>query len=143
MTGTRTTLVKDRVTAVLARHFEAGAFYVVEATGGTAAFVTGKDDRARLGQFTATLREAGLVVADHAPQGHLYVFETGPAHAVAMAREIAGSCRAGYAVHVREHGPDGAEPAEKFDTSQGGGFTVEREGHLYDVTVVPREQARP
>jgi hypothetical protein len=130
--------VKGRVTAVLAHHFEDAAFLVARVTGGTAAIVTTDGDRERLAQYAATLRESGFIVADHSERGQLYVREHGPAHGLAMAREIAGICRSGYGEHVRAHGPDGGAVGDLASAAQGGRFIVEREGCLCDVVVTPR-----
>jgi hypothetical protein len=130
--------VKDRVNAVLACHFEDAAFLAAGVTGGTAAIVTTDGDWERLAQYAATLRESGFIVADHSERGQLYVREHGPAHGLAMAREIAGICRSGYSEHVRAHGPDGGAVGDLASAAQGGRFTVEREGCQYDLIVVPR-----
>jgi hypothetical protein len=141
MNDTTTAAVMDRVTTVLARHFEAGTFSIAGATGGTAAFVTAGTHRERLAQCAATLRENGFIVADRSDRGHLYVRDHGPAHGIAMARETAGILARGYGEHLRLHGPDRDSVTMIFDTGAGGGLTVEREGHLYDVTVTPRAEA--
>lgn len=140
MNDTTTADVRDRVITVLARHFEAGTFSITSATRGTAAFVTAGTRRERLAQCAGTLRESGFIVADRSDRGHLYVRERGPEHDTAMARETAGILVRGYEEHLRLHGPDADGVTIVFDTGVGGGFTVEREGHLYDVTVTPRAE---
>jgi hypothetical protein len=60
--------------------------------------------------------------------------------ATAEAQVIARICTNGYNEHVRLHGPDGDKAVESGTDDQAR-FTVEREGHLYDVTVTPRAEA--
>jgi hypothetical protein len=122
-------------------------FRITEGDGvtvGTEGDVPDSVRRAMLGQYAATLREAGLIVADHSARyrRRLHVRESGPAHGVDMARATARILARGYTEHVRLHGPDGdgGPVTMTFETEAGGGFTVEREGHLYDVTVTPRAE---
>lgn len=141
MTETRTAQVKDCVAAVIARSFDAGSFLVSPMRHGEAAvIVTAGRGQARLAVCAAVLREDGFVVLDRWGPGEIAVYEPGPEYGTAMAREIAEICRGGYDEHVRVNGPTGSKLTEKPGAGHTG-FTVEREGHLYDVTVVLRGRA--
>jgi hypothetical protein len=73
---------------------------------------------------------------------HAWIVKKAPAdpEATAGAQVIARVCVNGYNEHVRLHGPDGDKAVESGTEDQAR-FTVEREGHLYDVTVTPRAEA--
>jgi hypothetical protein len=125
----------------LARSFEAGSFLVSPTRHGeTTVIVTAGRDQARLAQFAAALREDGFAVIDRWAPGEIAVHEPGPEYDAAVAGEIAEICRGGYDEHVRVQGPAGSKLTERPGAGRAG-FTVEREGHLYEVTVVPRGRA--
>jgi hypothetical protein len=121
-------------------------FRITEGVGvtvGTEGDVPDSVRRAMLGRYAATLREAALPADDRRERGYVYVREGGrKADPLAVARATARILARGYTEHVRLHGPDGdgGPVTMTFETETGGGFTVEREGHLYDVTVTPRAE---
>jgi len=103
--------------------------------------VSGLRREGALVRFTGTWVD-GYQMTHTSNLGTTWIVKKAPADAEAVsdARDLAGMCRSGYARHAESAAALGLSPSVPgpvFETTEGGAFTIMRNGRAYTVTVAP------